>query len=1288
MAIFNGASGLAVMTRSDVRRRNGDGMPLVLLTPAMDEVVWANTSGARLLGRRLPIARQPLGASTVERQIASARRQVASTGRARLLLRTASGGLKPLLADLERTDDDAYVILAVGKPVAEPRPADAVGRFLDEAGMTGEAAALFDRAGHLLAGTAAFPATELPHLEHVIADFDRDGGDLAELVVERHAVTCARLGEDVVLLRLDALLEPTPEPAPAPAASDAPPTYARPLVGTFSVKRQKLPQAPSGGIGALVERWRHRQASDRSVDPAPEDSGTTAASGEFSANRETSPASQAEAEAGAEAAAAPSASAEATRETPEPAPPLRSRWDAAPLPHPVSQEPSAHRAAPHPSDAVLAGPRRDDAIEASGAPVADTTASADPGTGEEAVEAPAASAAPDHSLRDVVEGTPRLAGAELEPAPDPASSEREPMDPAAAQAPFDTLSDTPFEADFARQPVRFVWQIDEAGRFRSLSPEFEAAVGPRASDIIGRRFSDVAQVFGFDTDGEIARLLERRDTWSGRSILWPVQGSGRRAPVDLAGLPVFARDRSFDGFRGFGVVRLGDAVDDPDRIGHVLAADAPYQQPFEEPPEEAWAAIEGPAAAHQRPDGLVLHSFPAEPAPPPFGRRTEPPATADEAAPANDRRPMREAALTLAEAAAFREIGEALTGSNAAAPGAEDTAVGMAADEGSAPPVATFADETPPAGADQTYGDAALPAPADQPFAGWREPPAPAGPETGTVAVAAGGRDPDAIPTGDVSVDASPSTGTPDPLALQNTPRPGATDDEAPEPAPAAPAVPEEFAAIFAALPLAVLLAAGERILYANRAFAELSGFADADALEAAGGLDRLFVERGETPAEDGEAPSGDVEIRRADDGLTRVRAQMQRVTIAGRSCLLMSIRAPATPALAMKTVEPQEPVASPELDRARRRVEELQAVLDTATDGVLLLDHDGNVRSANGSAQALFGVTEAEVEGRHVSTLFSYESRRATLDYLDQLRDGGMARVLNDGREVVGRVAKGGDIPLFITIGGLPGGCGWCMVLRDIAHWKKVEEDLTRARRQAEEASVHKTRFLANISHELRTPMNAIIGFADVMASEYFGPLGSERYLEYLADIKKSGHHVLDLVNDLLDISKIEAGKADLNFEPVSLNETIAEVVGLMQPQANRDRVIVRSNLPASVPQVMADRRSIRQIALNLLSNAIRFTPSGGQIIASTARSEAGEVVLRFRDSGIGMSEREIEMALTPFQQVPNAGRGRGDGTGLGLPLTKAMVEANRARFAIQSQPGEGTLVEIVFPAQRVLAG
>ncbi len=342
-----------------------------------------------------------------------------------------------------------------------------------------------------------------------------------------------------------------------------------------------------------------------------------------------------------------------------------------------------------------------------------------------------------------------------------------------------------------------------------------------------------------------------------------------------------------------------------------------------------------------------------------------------------------------------------------------------------------------------------------------------------------------------------------------------------------------------------------------------------------------------------------------------------------------------------------------------------------------------------NKSAEALFGFDFAEIQDSSFTMLFAPESHRAAVDYLDKLASNGVASILNDGREVVGRESNGGLIPLFMNLGKVgEDGQKFCAVLRDITQWKRAEEELTGARRQAELASSHKSDFLAKISHEMRTPLNAIIGFAEVMMEERFGPIGSDRYREYLKDIHQSGGHLISLINDLLDLSKIEAGKLELNFASVDLNEVAKQSMSIMQPQANRERIIIRSALAENLPPVVADERSIRQIVLNLLSNSVKFTKPGGQVILSTSLTEKGEVVLRVRDTGIGMSEEEVSAALEPFRQLSTSGRDRKEGTGLGLPLTKALAEANRASFQIKSAVNAGTLVEVAFPSTRVLAG
>jgi PAS domain S-box-containing protein len=350
----------------------------------------------------------------------------------------------------------------------------------------------------------------------------------------------------------------------------------------------------------------------------------------------------------------------------------------------------------------------------------------------------------------------------------------------------------------------------------------------------------------------------------------------------------------------------------------------------------------------------------------------------------------------------------------------------------------------------------------------------------------------------------------------------------------------------------------------------------------------------------------------------------------------------------------------------------------------VLVLDEDGRIVSANAGAASLFGRDASALAAGTIDDLIAPESQRAAREYLGEMTREGAAP--KKGGEVIGRGRDGSLLPLFMTLGRLGAAKRFCAVFRDLTSWKKTEMELVTARRQAEKASSAKSEFLAKVSHEIRTPLNSIIGFSEVMMDERFGPIGNERYRQYLKDIHQSGGHLVSLLNDLLDLSKIEAGRLDLSFGRVSLNELTQQCVSLMQPQANQGRVIIRTSLPNVLPAIMADARSVRQIVLNLLSNSIKFTGAGGQVIVSTTHTDDGEVVLRVRDTGHGMTEKEIQMALEPFRQLATSSRWGSGGTGLGLPLTKALAEANRANFSIKSAVNAGTLVEISFPPGRVL--
>lgn len=840
-------------------------------------------------------------------------------------------------------------------------------------------------------------------------------------------------------------------------------------------------------------------------------------------------------------------------------------------------------------------------------------------------------------------------------------------------------NETGFRFDANGRATRFVWKIDAEGRFSEISDEFAATVGPRAAAISGLEFATVADRFGFDADHKIRELLQRRDTWSGKTIFWPVEGTNLAVPVDLAALPTYSRDREFDGFRGFGIVRVADAVADEKAHGLFLGgqsdasttpdtpesderADDTPETPLmpDDPTADAEAAIDADqdlAAADETPpatqdettaagsdDEQPEDVFSGES---PVFRDVPPvfPAFSEKIIQLEERRARNAEGLTNGEQAAFREIarqlgGAAETGSSESDTGEDLTGPGSAEDG--------MAEEVHGQTADVTDEDAARFA--EEPLERIEFPSEDGRDEAGDEETGAEQRE--LAQTVAIPADLNP------PIVDQ--------------------------------MPVALLIHSGDILHHANPEFLALTGYASLESLHAEGGIDALFVAPED---EQFELPEGSMMLIRDDGHLVAVNARLQSIRWQGRTALMMAL----SPSLDPVTAAPH--AGSPgvltgtndntsAVEALRIEADELHSILETATDGVVTIGAEGDIRSMNRSASALFNYDEAETRGKPFAMLFAHESQKAVLDYLNGLSGHGVASVLNDGREVIGRESNGGFIPLFMTMGRLSSSNGYCAVIRDITQWKRTEEELRNAKRAAETANAHKTEFLARVSHEIRTPLNAIIGFSDMMASERLGPIGHPRYQEYSSDIGRSGRHVLDIVNDLLDISKIEAGEMDLEFTAVSLNETVSEAVALVQPQANAQRVIIRTSLSNSVPDVVADIRSIKQIALNILANAIRFTPAGGQIVVSTAYEANGSVVLRIRDTGVGMARAELEQALKPFRQVPNGARKqRGDGTGLGLPLTKAMVDANRAHFAISSAPNEGTLVEVSFPSQRVLA-
>jgi len=246
--------------------------------------------------------------------------------------------------------------------------------------------------------------------------------------------------------------------------------------------------------------------------------------------------------------------------------------------------------------------------------------------------------------------------------------------------------------------------------------------------------------------------------------------------------------------------------------------------------------------------------------------------------------------------------------------------------------------------------------------------------------------------------------------------------------------------------------------------------------------------------------------------------------------------------------------------------------------------------------------------------------------------------------------------------------------------------KELLFSKEAAEKASKVKSDFLASMSHEFRTPLNAIIGFSSAMKEEVFGPLQNTKYKEYVEDILSSGQHLHILINDLLDISAIEAGKIELNEETVSVPDLVGSSVNLLKDFAQKEGVNLRTEIPEELPMLCLDQRRGKQILYNLLSNAIKFTVEGGTVIVTAQHEKNNGLILTITDTGIGMDEKEIIKALTIFEQVDSVLERRYEGTGLGLPLTKELIELHNGRLVITSQKGQGTSATVIFPNDRVL--
>jgi PAS domain S-box-containing protein len=806
---------------------------------------------------------------------------------------------------------------------------------------------------------------------------------------------------------------------------------------------------------------------------------------------------------------------------------------------------------------------------------------------------------------------------------EPAGSEQPSALDAAAPAIASETATAPSSLEEAsptapQHPLRFLWQMTAEGRFSLAPGEFARLIGAHTAAAFERPWSEIAERFGLDPDQRFVNAIATRATWTGVTLNWPADGGGR-LPVELSGLPIYGRAGNFAGYRGFGICSDLDGMARLAALRHdEFVSDPPAPQPLS-------AVIVQPKSADivpTYPGDSLAAGLAAKPEAASSDTPLSPTSNAFETSQPTD---LEIAVDTPKNVLPFR-------------PASDPKSPALTQVENSA------------------FNELArqLSARLDN--------------ENGAAV---------AMPVATETVDERPSTPeTPEPSSQQ-------TDWLAPAEEPARGEARRDKA-LLDLLPVGVLIYRLDRLLYANRAFLVRMGYESLHALEEAGGLDALYVEPGASSASSTSDTGRPVKIsgmEASTEHAPPVATDARLFTISwdGDPALALIFSNTRTEAAAVAAAFSEPiPAAAPSA-AGHANAEELGVILDTTAEGIVMFDAEGTIRSCNRSAEALFGYDGAELVQRNLVELFAPESQPAVLDYLAGIKGADAASLLDHGRDVLARVRKGGIIPLSMTMGRTrPDGPNFFAVFRELSQSRTSERKPRRAGRTADRVANAKADLLARISHEVRTPLNAIIGFSEVMIGERFGAL-NERYIEYMKDIRSSGERVIAIINDLLDLSRIETGRLDLTFANQNLNDLVEQCVAVMQPQANRERIIIRTSLAQMLPPVIADARALRQIALNLIGNSIHLANAGGQVIVSTALSDFDEVVLRVRDTGQGLNEKEVAAAMEPFRTQPPSDQATVS-SGINLSLTKALVEANRAHFHIKTASHSGTLIEVTF--------
>ena len=373
--------------------------------------------------------------------------------------------------------------------------------------------------------------------------------------------------------------------------------------------------------------------------------------------------------------------------------------------------------------------------------------------------------------------------------------------------------------------------------------------------------------------------------------------------------------------------------------------------------------------------------------------------------------------------------------------------------------------------------------------------------------------------------------------------------------------------------------------------------------------------------------------------------------------------------------------------DRIRENEEKMRAIIETAPDAIVTIDEAGIIQSFNSTAQEIFGYSTEDVFGKNVTVLIPDDLVPKHNEGLTRRMGTGEQKIGRHGAEVVGKRKDGSHVSLWLTLGVAGKESGNITVigmLRDITARKEAERQLKIAQEKSETANRAKSAFLANMSHELRTPMNAIIGYSEMLIEDAEDD-GNEEIVSDVQKIHSAGKHLLELINDILDLSKIEAGRMELYLERFDLKKTLAEVVSTIQPLIQKNENEIVSDFSDDIGAVRADVTKVRQALFNLLSNAAKFTDHGTITLSATRTRREGVdwVIMSVRDTGIGIPEEKIEKVFEEFGQADDSTTREYGGTGLGLPISRRFCQMMGGDITVSSVPGEGSVFSIELPAE-----